>query len=350
MTRPPGPIAGIRRAVTRARVTAAPAGTPPGRGLPLLVDRAGGPAALAAWAADHADLVRTWLHQHGAVFFRGFDVGLDAFPWTVRALAGEPVPYLQRSSPRSELGDRVYSATDHPADQHIALHGENSYQDEFPAALVLCCLTPPDRGGQTPVADARRVLARIPAEVLEPFIRLGVGYLRNFGGGLGLPWQEAFQTRDRARIDELCAARGIECEWRTGGRLRTWQVRPALAVHPVTGEEVWFNHALFFNAASLPPQIRRTLLESTPLQELPQHTYYGDCSPISAEALEAVAAAYAAEEVTAPWRQGDVMLVDNLLAAHGRRPFSGPRRIAVSLAGHLAWSDVDAGTRRGSAP
>jgi alpha-ketoglutarate-dependent taurine dioxygenase len=31
------------------------------------------------------------------------------------------------------------------------------------------------------------------------------------------------------------------------------------------------------------------------------------------------------------WEAGDLLMLDNLLAAHGRRPFSGERRIAVAM-------------------
>jgi alpha-ketoglutarate-dependent taurine dioxygenase len=32
-----------------------------------------------------------------------------------------------------------------------------------------------------------------------------------------------------------------------------------------------------------------------------------------------------------PWQRGDVLLVDNFLAVHGREPFSGERRILVAM-------------------
>jgi alpha-ketoglutarate-dependent taurine dioxygenase len=32
-----------------------------------------------------------------------------------------------------------------------------------------------------------------------------------------------------------------------------------------------------------------------------------------------------------PWQTGDVALVDNFLVMHGRRPFSGSRRVLASL-------------------
>jgi hypothetical protein len=36
--------------------------------------------------------------------------------------------------------------------------------------------------------------------------------------------------------------------------------------------------------------------------------------------------------VALPWKQRDVLLLDNVLVAHGRRSFKGPRNILVAMA------------------
>jgi alpha-ketoglutarate-dependent taurine dioxygenase len=331
-----GPRPGQRRAVS----TGDGAAVLGEAGLPAEVrpDRLG--VDLGAWAGNHRDEVRAWLHEHGALLFRGFGVTIDTFGTVFRALAGEPEQYVERSSPRTELADRVYSATDYPADQAIPLHNENSYQRQFPAVLGFCCLAEADTGGATPLAGTRRVLARIPADVVQRFAKTGVLYVRNFGGGLGLPWQEVFQTSSRSGVEQYCAERDIAVEWRAGDALRTRQVRPALARHPVTGQDLWFNHALFFNAISLPGELRAALLDQVGEEGLPNHTYYGDGAPIEPEVLDTLVDAYAAERTATPWRAGDVLLVDNLLAAHGREPFTGPRRVAVSMAVPTGWDEV----------
>lgn len=343
--RPGPPLAGRRRPVvmTVEADAAVDCGPPDGASLPVRVRRAeGGEVTLAAWASAHGDRVQEWLLKHGAVLFQGFDVDLAAFGAVARSLAGEPEEYLERSSPRTALADRVYTATDHPADQAIVLHTENSYQAGFPARLAFCCLEAPEVGGATPVADVRRVLERIPAPIVERFEELGVAYVRTFGGGLGLPWQEVFQTDSRAAVAEYCEPRGIEVEWRPDGRLTTRQVRPAVARHPLSGRRAWFNHAAFFNVHALPEAVRVPLLEQVAEEDLPNHTFYGDGSSIPPEVVRTLLDAYAAEESAVPWQRGDVMVVDNLAAAHGRQPFAGPRRVAVSMAGVLSWDQVDA--------
>ena len=41
--------------------------------------------------------------------------------------------------------------------------------------------------------------------------------------------------------------------------------------------------------------------------------------------------AFQAEARQFDWQAGDVMLVDNMLASHARRPFTGARRVLVSM-------------------
>lgn len=65
--------------------------------------------------------------------------------------------------------------------------------------------------------------------------------------------------------------------------------------------------------------------------ELPRNAYYGDGSPIEEDALETIRTAYANETVVFPWQTKDVLLLDNMLTAHGRRPYKGARSIVVGM-------------------
>ena len=44
-----------------------------------------------------------------------------------------------------------------------------------------------------------------------------------------------------------------------------------------------------------------------------------------------------------PLRKGDLLMLDNMLVAHGRMPFTGARKVAVAM-GETVWlKDVEAG-------
>lgn len=304
---------------------------------------------LADWVRSNLRQVLARLCEYGAVLFRGFGVADPAaFERMARSVAGEPLAYLERSSPRSTVAGRVYTSTDHPSEERIFQHSEQSYNLTFPMRLLFYCETPATEGGATPLSDARRIFFRIPPAPRARLLSRGYLYVRNFSEHLGLPWPTVFQTDDRREVEAYCRRNNIDFEWRSGARLRTRQVRRVAGLHPFTGEPVWFNHATFFHVSTLPPAVGEALLGSMDEEELPNNTYYGDGSPFEPEVLDAMRAAYDTERVETPWRAGDVLLLDNMLVTHGRAPFTGPRRVLASMATAFPWSavpEIDAGDR-----
>ncbi|WP_151482109.1 TauD/TfdA family dioxygenase [Streptomyces albicerus] len=285
------------------------------------------------WIGDHRETVDSLARTAGAVLFRGFAVSdHKGFREVMNVLSSKVLDYGERSSPRSEVSEGVYTSTEYPADQHILLHNEQSYTDNWPTRIVFFCETAATRGGRTPLADSRRVLAGLSAATAEKFERLGVRYVRNYLPGISLSWQEAFQTDSRAQAQAYCERAGITAEWVDDEQLRTYQVRPAVHAHPVTGERTWFNHAHFFHVTSLPEEVSEGLLAALEPEDLPYNTYYGDGSPIERETLEEIRSVLAKETTGFDWEAGDVLLVENMITAHAREPFEGPRRILAAMA------------------
>ena len=281
---------------------------------------------------NNRQFVEDNLFRSGAILFRNFNLPeLEDFAHFVRTLFGELLPYTERSSPRHQVGPNIYTSTDYPASQSIFLHNENSYQNSWPMKICFFCVKPAQEGGETPIANCRKIGARISPETRERFMRKKVLYVRNFGDGLGLTLEDAFQTTDRTAIEEHCRRAGIEAEWKGGSRLRTRAIRPAFEQHPQLGELVWFNHVTFFHVSTLERAVREALLAEFDEHDLPTNTYYGDGTPIEPEVLDELRDIYRQEMVTFPWRKGDLLLLDNMLAAHGRAPFTGPRQIVVGM-------------------
>jgi alpha-ketoglutarate-dependent taurine dioxygenase len=308
-------------------------------GLVLAVPRLPG-VVLTAWIAQHRELVEAKLQHFGAVLFRGF--GIDSpsrLAEVTKAISGDCITYEERRSPRNLVGDQVYTSTLYPANQRIHLHNESSYAHQFPMRLHFSCVRPADSGGETPLADSRRVLSRISASTREAFERLGVGYLRNFYDGLGMSWQETFQTPDPSEVESYCREANISCRW-DKSVLRTWQTRPAIVTHPNTGERVWFNQAHLFHTHSLPHDIEALLLSQYSPDALPEQAFFGDGAAISDSMIEEIMDCYQAEEVTFGWRRGDLLVLDNMLVAHSRNPYRGERFIALTLSNLCTFDAV----------
>jgi len=304
-----------------------------GNHLPLLVQPKVTGFDPVGWIAANRDFVNERLLQHGAVLFRNANLrDVPTFECFLKTLCGDLLEYRERSSPRNRVEGFIYTSTEYPANESIFLHNENSYQKTFPLKVAFFCVVAPERGGQTPLADVRRVYERIPVPVRQKFADRKVMYVRNFRDGLGLSWPTVFQTDNKAEVEEYCRRAGIEVEWRAGGGLRTRQVRPAIARHPRTGEMVWFNHATFFHVSTLPLSVRECLLRDFGEEDLPNNTYYGDGSPIEPATLDELRQIYAGETVAFEWRKGDLLLLENMLVAHGRSPFQGERKIVVGMA------------------
>lgn len=329
MTRPPT-LGGVNAIPSVHLKSAAPDTEPP---LPYVISATSTGMETADFLAASRDTVRQRLHEHGAVLLRGFDIGgVDGFDRVVRAVSGTPLTYAERSSPRSAIKGRIYTSTDYPPSEEIFLHNENSYQAIWPLTLFFYCITPPDTRGATPLADTRRVLRSIDPAVREEFARRGWTVVRNFTDGLGVPWQQAFNTEDRSEVEAYCARTGVKAEWIGRGGLRTTAHRVAVHEHPVTGEAVWFNHLTFFHVTTLGEEDCEGLREMFDEADLPTNTYYGDGGRIPDEVTAHLRDCYRAAQRRFDWQREDVLLVDNMLSAHGREPFTGPRRIAVAMA------------------
>ena len=304
---------------------------------PRIVENDGSNGPLADWlTAQRPDIIAS-LRDCGAVLMRGFDVGgVDGFASTVRVLSGEPLPYTERSSPRHSVKGNVYTSTDYPPTEEIFFHNENSYQTSWPMRLFFYCVEPPGQWGATPLSDTRRVLQALDPSVREEFTRRGWMLVRNFDARIGLPWQEVFNTQDQAEVTRYCAASGITAQWQPDGRLRTTAVRPTIRRHPGTGEEVWFNHAAFFHLSTLPADAQEGLRELFSEQELPSNTYFGDGAVVPDDVMEHVRGCYRSAAARFDYREGDVLVIDNMLTAHGREPFTPPRQIVVAMSEPLS--------------
>jgi hypothetical protein len=252
-----------------------------------------------------------------------------------REFAGRDLlDYVAGASPRVQLGHGVYTSTEYPSSYTLSLHNELSYTFEWPEFLFFYCVTPSPIGGETPLADSRAIRKSIDPGVLERFRSRKLRYDRRLDdlSSSAYSWQAAFETEDRAAVEKYCERGGVDFRWDGDGSLLMSEVRPATAIHPKTGDEVWFNQADGFHPSVLGDELYREYVSDPQNARLRLNVFFGDGGQIDIADLEHVRAVIRSEMCVFPWQAGDILVVDNMLACHGRMPFTGERKIILAMA------------------
>jgi alpha-ketoglutarate-dependent taurine dioxygenase len=301
--------------------------------LPLYVVQAEATGkSLSEFVSGRVEHLAALILEHRGILFRDFRVR-DATDYQafIEALGVKPMDYTYRSTPRTHVRGAVFTATEYPSRVEIPLHCENAYQRTWPMWLSFCCIKPAGGGGQTPIADMRKVTAAIPAAILDRFARRHVKYIRHYHPHVDVPWRDVFRATDREELARFCGENDIHHEWLDGEILRTEQVCQGVADHPATGATVFFNQAHLFHVSSLGPQVAEDMMGVYGRDRLPRDAKFGDGGNIGTEDLAAVRTAFASAAVDLLWRQGDVVILDNMQVAHGRRAYVGERRLLAAL-------------------
>jgi len=294
--------------------------------------------------------LREMLRRYGAILFRGFGLSTaeDFQKAANQCFEGDLMPYLGGLSPRGKVKEGIFESTKLPAYMRLAQHHEMSYVPNPPRAIAFFCEVEPQQGGETPLADSRRVYKRIPPGLRERFEQSGVCYHRTlYGPGRNFvyaalnrwlkvrrSWMEAFLTTDRRVVERVCAEQGGTAHWDREGGVRISNVLPAVRRHPETGEKLWFNHVTTFlmtpESAGTMRYLFYRLAYLNPLHR-PVHATMGNGEAITLAQLRAINKAVDSATVRFKWKRGDLLLVDNFQVTHGRMPFRGPRRILVAM-------------------
>lgn len=287
---------------------------------------------LEIWAKKNLEMLNSKLLECGALLFRGFNIDTtEKLQKASLAFVPELLPYIEKRSPRTTLDNKVYSSTIHPSDQYIHFHNTTSFSHQWPMKIWFCCFQPAEEWGYTPIADCRTVLNTMDKELRDKFMTLGIQYVRNFQKEVGLSWQHTFNTENKSEVEAYCKQHGIMFEWLDEDKLRTKQIRHAVAQHPITKEAVWFNQSHHFHVLSLEKEVSGTLLNTYAKEDLPRNSYFGNGEEITQDIIDEITRCYKTAEVAFPWEKGDVLMLDNMLTAHSRTPYKGNRLIALTL-------------------
>lgn len=292
--------------------------------------------------------VKEKLSKYGGVLFRSSPLeSPEDFANAIRQLGlGKFVDYIGGDSPRNKLNDAVYTSTEAPPSIKIPLHNELSFVKHYPKNICFFCQIPPKAKGETIIADARKVYDAIDQNVKQRFVDKGLRYvscyfykskvmdLLNKLQPSHKSWIQVFETHSKTEVEKKCQENEFEFKWTKNDWLQISQVRPAVMAHPVSGEQVWFNQAHLYDFSPKLLGLWRYLGAKAfycyPHTKLHQ-IFYADHTPIQRSDLYHVMDVLDAQTIAFPWQKGDILILDNVLAMHGRAVFEGKRRILTAM-------------------
>ena len=345
---------------------------------------------LISWFHTYRPLVKEQLLHHGALLFRGFDLmsAADMEAVLVSFFGKDSNDGLHRdyqgTSPRTlqPQCDYFFSAADIPTYFPIPQHLEVSHMPQVPRMVFFGCVQAPTNqghgrgggGGETSLADFRKVYQALPVSLRDKLQTKGIRYtrihpyqqhcrwwwqqwLKRYDIHQNTSWPSLFGTDSREKVDQLCwQDKGIYHHSWLGNALVVTTFSDAFQRHAETNEPVYFNHLQVFHWTSFFMELWRTWWRTQQHELLwhlvgtclfcfvkygvlqhswALHVTYGDGHEFSWTDLSAIRQAIHQHMLYPQWQPGDLLLLDNLSMSHGRQPTMDSNRHIV-----VAWSQL----------
>lgn len=284
------------------------------------------------WIAEHRQELTNRLSTVGVILFRSFPLTTaEDFDRFIAAFDWPNFPYEESLSNavRVVKTPRVFTANEAPPDTTIYLHHEMAQTPIHPARLFFFCEQAAEAGGATPVCRSDILWQRLceqEPEFAQACAQKGLRYTHVMPGendlksGMGRSWQSTLGVSSRPAAEDRLRDLRYEWEWLPDQSLQvTTPVLPAVRKLP-DGRTTFFNQLIAaFAGWKVGTNQRRPpvmLGDGTPLNENSAHHAVALAEELAFDVV---------------WQTGDVALVDNYLAMHGRRPFRGTRKVLASL-------------------
>jgi alpha-ketoglutarate-dependent taurine dioxygenase len=300
-------------------------------GFPLIIEANRPDFDMAAWAVENTDRLRSCTREYGAVLLRQATEGTpDRFVEFAEAVC--PVLITDYGDlGADDLTDKTYSPTDYPLELPIHLHNESACNNSWPMFLFFYCHQPAFEGGASRLVNSRRVFAALPEALRQSLTENWFTYTRNYHPHLDTSWQQFYETDDPRVVEQRCMDASLDFEWKSAEILQTRCDRPIKSRHPHTGEELLFHQLFLFHPAGLDAATRNSLESLYGEEDFPRAISFQDGAAISADDFQVLFELYEKHCVDVELQRGDILIIDNMVVAHGRAPFRGSRKILVAM-------------------
>lgn len=300
--------------------------------------------------SQEKDFFKERLLKEGGILFRNFPLeGHQDFAKCIKSLdTGAFLDYIGGDSPRNKITEGIYTSTEAPPSIKIPLHNELSFVKHHPRHIYFFCDIPSPIGGETILADSRKIFKEMDLEIKNNFSKKGLKYVScyyhqskvmdfvNWLQPSHKSWKQVFETEDKREVELKCRQSDFGYQWNQNDWLQINQIRPAVKEHAETKEKVWFNqvHLFDFN----PKLLGWWRFCGAKLFYCRKHTklhevYFADGSPIPRKDLYKILDTLDNHTIAFRWQKGDLLVLDNVLTMHGRAPFKGKRRILTAMTG-----------------
>jgi hypothetical protein len=285
------------------------------------------------WVNDRRDELLRLSTVHGAVLLRGYPLKTaQDFDAVVSALKLPNFPYQKSLSNavRVNRTERVFTANEAPADYSIFFHHEMAQTPLFPAKILFFCELPAVEGGATPICRSDVLYEQLKA-VQPQFIAdceaKGLRYTNvmpddnDLKSSMGRSWKNTLEVTSREAAEARLAELNYSWEWLPDGCLKA-TTPPLPAVMEISpGRKTFFNQMI---------AAYRGWKDSR--NDISEAIRHGDGTPLDVKAVSEAIKLSDDLAFDVQWQAGDAVLIDNTVAMHARRPFTGPRKVLASLA------------------
>ncbi|MDO7084937.1 TauD/TfdA family dioxygenase [Pseudocolwellia sp. AS88] len=287
-----------------------------------------------SWISSNLLTLQTELNCTGAILFRGFPVtNAQTYDDFFSAFGYPNFTYKESLSNavRINYTEYVFTANEAPKDVEIYLHNEMAQTPIYPERISLFCEEAADHGGATVICRSDEIykqLVEFDPETTNKLEQVGIKYTTIMPGedrpesGQGRSWRSTLSVSDVARAEEKLKELGYTWQWLEDGSLKA-QTAALPAIRTLQGDR-----KVFFN------QIIAAYKGWQGVNEDPSVALcFGDNTFFTKSYLDKVVSISESVSYNIDWQNGDVALVDNNLAMHGRRPYSGEtkRKVLVVL-------------------